>query len=293
MRHLRALALLLVVLAAASAQTAKYAGPGGKVSIKYGAPRYRAELMLQARPGLVWRLGADTSTTIETTGALVWREGVVFPGTYNLGAVKISDTRWNLIFHRDGNLFRSGKDWGQPSVTQGLSDSPKERSDRLLIELKPAADRALRKAGGAHFRVRFGPHFLEAPLSVLKVTKRRHRLGKLAFQLETVKLPATPEWEKVISGEHERAFTFARLTLRKDTQETLLALEPGSPPLLKLLAFNREVPGQRQAANSAAKDLQLTLAEDTLTLHLAETELIFPFEPGLLSKAETGGTTGR
>ncbi len=68
-----------------------------KVSIEYGRPSLSGRDMLgQATDGMVWRLGADASTTLTTSGDLDFAGTKVAAGSYSLFAKKSGDG-WMLL----------------------------------------------------------------------------------------------------------------------------------------------------------------------------------------------------
>ena len=96
-----ALAALLLAVPAAFAQsprgTAEATVGGAEVSIEYGRPSLQGRDMLgQATDGMVWRLGADQSTTLTTSADLDFSGTTIAAGSYSLFAKKASDG-WTLL----------------------------------------------------------------------------------------------------------------------------------------------------------------------------------------------------
>jgi hypothetical protein len=112
----------LVVLCLASPLMAQMSGnrgtaeatiKGKKVSINYGRPSLKGRDMLgQAKPGMVWRLGMNQPTTLETSGDLVVAGKELKAGKYSLWAKK-SDSGWLLAFHP------TVPNWGVPELKEG------------------------------------------------------------------------------------------------------------------------------------------------------------------------------
>lgn len=97
--------VLLAALAAPSAALAQ-ANPRGtaeatvgsaEVSIEYGRPSMQGrDLLAMAQDGMVWRLGADQSTTLTTSGDLDFGGVTIAAGSYSLFARKSGDN-WVLL----------------------------------------------------------------------------------------------------------------------------------------------------------------------------------------------------
>ncbi len=101
------LALLAVALAAPLALAHNPRGKveadfGGKaVTVDYGRPSLNGRDMLsQAMPGMVWRLGSEDATTIKSEGSLVFGDNMVPAGSYTLFAKKTEDG-WHLLVNRE------------------------------------------------------------------------------------------------------------------------------------------------------------------------------------------------
>jgi Protein of unknown function (DUF2911) len=72
---------------------------GGKtISVEYGRPSLQGRDMLgQAQPGMVWRMGADAQTSMTSEATLAFGDQTLEPGRYELRAKKVSDTEWHLL----------------------------------------------------------------------------------------------------------------------------------------------------------------------------------------------------
>jgi hypothetical protein len=131
--HLKfSLILLLAVCVPAEAQdraSAEAVINGKQVIIDYGRPALQGRDMLsQARPGTVWRLGMNEATEIETTGTLVVGRAELKPGRYSLWARMTAPDAWVLAFHPRTGI------WGQPELRSGyLAELP------LRLEKTPAS----------------------------------------------------------------------------------------------------------------------------------------------------------
>jgi hypothetical protein len=110
---------------------------GKKVSIDYGRPSLNGRDVLSlAQTGMVWRLGMNQATQIESTGALVVAGKTLKPGKYSLWAKKTGDKSWVLAFHEKTGI------WGQPELTEGYAaelplkvETVSDSAEQLTISL--------------------------------------------------------------------------------------------------------------------------------------------------------------
>lgn len=94
-------ALAAVALAHNPRGTAKASFNGKLVSVDYGRPSLNGRDMLgQATPGMVWRLGSEGATTITTEGELMIGGNAAPAGSYTLFARK-TDDGWNLLVNSE------------------------------------------------------------------------------------------------------------------------------------------------------------------------------------------------
>lgn len=75
---------------------------GGKaVTVEYGRPSLNGRDMLgQATPGMVWRLGSEAATTITSEGDLMIGSNMAPAGAYSLFAKK-TDDGWDLLVNSE------------------------------------------------------------------------------------------------------------------------------------------------------------------------------------------------
>jgi hypothetical protein len=124
---------------------------GKTVSVEYGRPalngRSTEELLGQVKPGDVWRLGADTSTTFKTDVALAFGGATVSAGEYSLWMQKQDDNSWKLVFNKQHGQWGvkssrhpdSGHDPSQDLVSVPLKQSPSGNPrDQVTITLTKA-----------------------------------------------------------------------------------------------------------------------------------------------------------
>jgi hypothetical protein len=149
---LRKLALCLVVMSLAIPALAQMRGAretatatvnGKTVTINYGSPSWGGQDRLgAATTGMVWRLGMNNATEIETTGDLKVGGTVVKAGKYTLWAKKTGDNSWVLAFHPKTGI------WGEPAMTEGYvaemplkMETAKEHAEKLVISLAAAKNK--------------------------------------------------------------------------------------------------------------------------------------------------------
>lgn len=87
---------------------------GEKVSVEYGRPALKGrttdELLGRLKPGGLWRLGANTSTTFKTEIDLLAFGDVTIPaGEYSIWMQLQADNSWKLLFDK-----KHGQ-WGEPT----------------------------------------------------------------------------------------------------------------------------------------------------------------------------------
>jgi len=119
------------------------AAPAKKIRIVYGQPHARGRTVigtLAAEMDTVWRLGANTSTTL-TTDVDLDVGGVVVPqGNYSLYALTSSKGEWKLIINKNtgqwGTTYDKAHDLAHVSLTSTELHQPIES---LSITLVPAA----------------------------------------------------------------------------------------------------------------------------------------------------------
>ena len=74
---------------------------GKAVTVEYGRPSLNGRDMLaQAAPGMVWRLGSENATTITTEGDLMIGSNMAAAGAYSLFAKK-TDDGWDLLVNSE------------------------------------------------------------------------------------------------------------------------------------------------------------------------------------------------
>jgi hypothetical protein len=129
--------------------------------VYYGSPALQGRDMLaQAPPGTLWRLGKDTATLLETDADLKFGGLVVPPGSYSLFARRVDEKNWELIVNEQtgqwGTEYDASMDLGHtPLVWESKGDS----TELFTIEIASVA-------GGGELRFLWGTHVLKAKFSV-------------------------------------------------------------------------------------------------------------------------------
>jgi hypothetical protein len=119
------------------------AAPAKKIRIVYGQPHARGRTVigtLAAEMDTVWRLGANTSTTLTTDVDLDVGGTTVPQGNYSLYALTSSKGEWKLIINKNtgqwGTTYDKAHDLARVSLTSTELHQPIES---LSITLVPAA----------------------------------------------------------------------------------------------------------------------------------------------------------
>jgi hypothetical protein len=86
---------------------------GKTVSVDYGRPslngRTTDALLGMLKPGGLWRLGADSSTTFKTEIDLAFGDVAIPAGEYSIWMQRQQDNSWKLLFDKQHGQ------WGEPA----------------------------------------------------------------------------------------------------------------------------------------------------------------------------------
>ena len=105
---------------------------GKTVSVEYGQPSLKGQTIEQRlaglKPGGLWRMGADTSTTFKTDIDLAFGDVTIPAGEYSIWMQRQEANSWKLLFDKQHGQ------WGEPAPdpSQCFASVP-------LVESKPAA----------------------------------------------------------------------------------------------------------------------------------------------------------
>ncbi len=121
--------------------TSKLVVGGKAISVEYGRPSLKGrtvdDLLGRLKPGGVWRLGADKSTTFTTDADLTFGSVSVPKGTYSLWAQHAADG-WKLVFNKQHGQWGTEHDAAQDLATVPLKESktakPAEQVTILLTK---------------------------------------------------------------------------------------------------------------------------------------------------------------
>ena len=133
------LAALIIAVPASFAQsprgTAEATVGSATVSIEYGRPSLNGRDMLgQATDGMVWRLGADSSTTLTTSGDLDFGGTRIAAGSYSLFARK-GGGGWTLLVNSQTGQWGTEHDASMDIATIPLSVHPGEAREQFTVVL--------------------------------------------------------------------------------------------------------------------------------------------------------------
>jgi hypothetical protein len=119
---------------------------GKTVSVEYGRPSLKGrttdDLLGRLKPGALWRLGADTSTTFKTGIDLAFGDVTIPAGEYSIWMQRQEDNSWKLLFDKQHGQ------WGEPApdASQCFASAPlKESKPAKSVEMVTLT---LSKAGG-------------------------------------------------------------------------------------------------------------------------------------------------
>lgn len=165
-------ALLLGLAALAFAHnprgTAEMTISGKKVTISYGRPSLKGRDMLgQATPGTVWRLGSEDATTIVTEGQLFFSAmhggpaRMVEPGSYSLFAMRTEDG-WRLLVNSETGQSGLAHDPAKDLLGVPLGvETAEESVEMFTITLASAGD-----GMNGSLRMQWGTTALVSPLMI-------------------------------------------------------------------------------------------------------------------------------
>lgn len=134
---------------------------GKKVAVDYGRPQLKGRDMLTRAPeGMVWRMGMNEATTIETAGDLQFGDVTIPKGAYSLFAKRTAEKSWELIFNKQTGQWGTRHDPSKDVARVPLSWKTKDDStETLTIEVVP-------QGKGGEFKMTWGTHVLETPFTV-------------------------------------------------------------------------------------------------------------------------------
>ncbi len=141
--------------------TAKFEKRGKFVIVEYGRPSLKGRDMLgQLQTGKIWRMGADKSTTLTTSGKLSFGKVSIPDGSYSLWLRKLDDKTYHLVFNKATGQWGTEYDLIQDLASVPLTlTSASERVEQFTINLKDAEK-------GGEIELLWGTTILKAPLKL-------------------------------------------------------------------------------------------------------------------------------
>jgi len=116
--------------------TSKLTLKGKVVSIEYGRPSLKGrtvqQLLDQLKPGDVWRLGADRSTTFATGLELVFGDVPIPAGEYSLWARREADNTWKLVFNKQHGQWGMQHDAAQDLAAVPLKETKAAKAEEMV-----------------------------------------------------------------------------------------------------------------------------------------------------------------
>ena len=165
--RLRSIAAVIIVLCVSLPALSQNRGKaeaivkGKNISIDYGRPALQGRDMLgMARPGIVWRLGMDEATEIQTAATLVVAGKELKPGKYTLWAKKTGPSDWILAFHPMTGV------WGDPPLESGFIAEMPLKLDKTPTSIEQLTINVADKAGDAAIMIRWGNAQLSGTVGV-------------------------------------------------------------------------------------------------------------------------------
>jgi hypothetical protein len=125
--------------------TAQLELKGQTISVEYGRPslngRTVQQMIGQLKPGDVWRLGSNKSTTFSTSVDLAFGDVTVPKGEYSLWAQKGADGSWKLVFNKQHGQWGTQHDPAQDIAAAPLTETKASKSaEQVTILLAKAGE---------------------------------------------------------------------------------------------------------------------------------------------------------
>lgn len=142
---------------------AEIAIAGKRIAIDYGRPALQGRDMLgEATPGLVWRLGMNEATTLSTEASLQLGETTLPPGDYSLFAKYVGSREWTLLVNSETGLWGAYDYQEEKDVARVPLEVSEETAsvERFTIELRETGE------SSGELSMAWGPHRLKVPFRV-------------------------------------------------------------------------------------------------------------------------------
>jgi hypothetical protein len=116
--------------------TSKLTLNGKAISVEYGRPSLKGrtvqQLLESLKPGSVWRLGADKSTTFTTATDLLFGDVKIPKGEYSLFARRDADNSWKLVFNKQHGQWGTEHDPAQDLAAVPLKQTKAPKSEEMV-----------------------------------------------------------------------------------------------------------------------------------------------------------------
>jgi hypothetical protein len=134
---------------------------GKRVAVEFGRPSLKGRDMLgQMQPGMVWRLGMNQPTTLETAGDLVVAGKELKAGKYSLWAKKDGSGNWVLAIHP------TVPNWGAPSLTSGFAAELPLKAEKASTASEQLAISVAENKGKGWIKIHWGNDLLAGSFDV-------------------------------------------------------------------------------------------------------------------------------
>ncbi|MBZ5561185.1 MAG: DUF2911 domain-containing protein [Acidobacteriia bacterium] len=125
--------------------TSKITVKSAAVSVEYGRPALKGrsvtEMLAKLKPGQVWRLGSNQSTTFTTAIDLKFGDVTIPKGEYSLWARREADNSWKLVFNKQHGQWGTQHDAAQDLAAVPLKESKAGKpAEMVTINLQQQGD---------------------------------------------------------------------------------------------------------------------------------------------------------
>jgi hypothetical protein len=133
-----------------------------KITIDYGRPSLHGQesRLGEATDGMVWRLGMNQATQIDTTGDLLVAGKPVKAGKYTLWAKHVSGNDWLLCFHPKTGV------WGVPELKEGYIAELPLKYEKAATAVDPMTISLGNAKGKAQVKIQWGKDVLTGTFDV-------------------------------------------------------------------------------------------------------------------------------
>lgn len=170
------------------------AKPGGKIKVIHGTPVWNEAFTDQMKPGLNWRLGSNAATTLDTEAGIIFDDGIVFPGKYNLGLLCENAGSYVLVVHNDGQNFQN-KSFEAKADFKLTALDKKHFAKALAIDFGRDPEKK-----GYQFNIDFGPHRVTQSFVTAKAKTAKGKTGAIGFTATYLERTDLADFKKAVEG---------------------------------------------------------------------------------------------